>query len=96
MSGPLWEPFLAGVSSVFGIGSEVTAGYIISLIITLAFVMIIAVTTRGRLGSTATVMTGYGFLAFFTVAGWIDAWVLILIIVGTAGIYAILAKGALS
>jgi hypothetical protein len=89
----LWDSFLTGVSTVFGIGSTVTAGYIISLIITLAFITTIALTTRSSIG---TAMTGYGCLLLFTVAGWIDAWILVLIVVGTAGVYAILAKGILS
>jgi hypothetical protein len=92
----LWDTFLTQISTAFGINDVTVAGYVLSLIITLAFVTTIAVTTRGRLGSTATAITGYGFLIFFTVAGWMDAWVLILIVVGTAGIYAILAKGLLS
>jgi hypothetical protein len=85
----LWENFLTLISNAFGIGNLSVTALIVSLIITAGTLIVIALTTRSQIG---TIFTGFILLFLFTACGWVDVWVLLVTVLGIAGVYALMVK----
>lgn len=81
----LWESFIEHLSAALSIGNTAVTALIFSLLITSIMILVISVTTRSQMG---TIIMGFMGISFFTVAGWLDPWVLLMLMLIVAGLYA--------
>jgi hypothetical protein len=80
--------FPAGLATMLSI-NEWAAGVLLSLVL-IAIVMIpLSLISRGHF--ELPLMAGVLLIIFCTVIGWLDSWVMILVILGIAGMYALVS-----
>lgn len=79
-----WSEYLANLASYLGTDT-VGAGIIVSMLITVTVVFLIAIAGGRSIGS---LLGGFLTMIIFTVVGWLPAFIMILIALIVAGLFA--------
>jgi len=82
----LWEEWISSVAESMNL-DVASAALLMSLVFTVSLVLLALLATRGK-SNLGILLVGYGSIIFFTVLGWMPYFVLILLILITAGLFA--------
>jgi len=82
----IWSEWIDSVAASMNLDSTTTA-LLLSLVFTVSLVLLALLATRGR-SNLGIMLIGYSCIIFFTVLGWMPIFVVLLLILITAGLFA--------
>jgi len=82
----LWEEWITSVAESMNL-DVASAALLMSLVFTVALVLLALLATRGR-SNLGILLVGYSSIILFTVLGWMPVFVVLLLILITAGLFA--------
>ena len=82
----IWSEWIESVAASMNLDSTTTA-LLLSLVFTVSLVLLALLATRGK-SNLGIMLVGYGSIIFFTTLGWMPYFVLILLTLITAGLFA--------
>jgi hypothetical protein len=80
------EDWITGIAADLGMDATTTA-LLLSLVFTVALVLLALLATRGK-SNLGIMLVGYSSIIFFTVLGWMPIFIILLLTLITAGLYA--------
>jgi hypothetical protein len=82
----LWEEWISSVAESMNL-DVASAALLMSLVFTVALVLLALLATRGR-SNLGILLVGYSSIIFFTVLGWMPIFIILLLTLITAGLFA--------
>jgi ABC-type polysaccharide/polyol phosphate export permease len=82
----LWEEWITSVAESMNL-DVASAALLMSLVFTVSLVLLALLATRGK-SNLGIMLVGYGSIIFFTVLGWMPIFVVLLLVLITAGLFA--------
>jgi hypothetical protein len=82
----IWQEWITSVANAINIDVATTA-LLLSLVFTISLVLTALLATRGK-SNMGVLIIGYASILFFTVLGWMPYFILLLLVLITAGLYA--------
>jgi len=82
----LWEEWITSVAESMNLDVATTA-LLMSLVFTVSLVLLALLATRGK-SNLGIMLVGYSSIIFFTVLGWMPIFVILLLTLITAGLFA--------